>query len=107
MPVPKIAPPPETQLPHESREFWKDVTAAITERRYGDATRIKQELEQAQRDKAARRKELNAEFRPRFFTNVTESNGKPELTPYGTDALARMDRKEFGLEHKPEPGVDV
>jgi oxysterol-binding protein-related protein 9/10/11 len=93
-PVPKSVPPTDTQLPNESRLFWQDVTSAINEKRYADATRIKQDLEQAQRDKAAKRKELNAEFQPRFFTAVTEPSGKPELTEYGKDALLGMDRKE-------------
>lgn len=106
MPVPKIAPPPEEQLPNESREFWKEVTIAIQEKRFSDATRIKQDLEQAQRDKAAKRKDLSAEFTPRFFTAVTEANGKPELSGYGKEALEGMEKKEFRLEPIPEPGVD-
>ncbi|KAK5454204.1 hypothetical protein LTS15_006204 [Exophiala xenobiotica] len=107
MPVPKIAPPPEEQLPNESRQFWKDVTTAIAEKRFNDATRIKQDLEQAQRDKAARRTQVNAEFKPRFFTSVTEPNGKPELTEYGKGVLQGMDQKAYQIEHLPEPGVDV
>ncbi|KIW43269.1 hypothetical protein, variant [Exophiala oligosperma] len=106
LPVPKVTPPYEEQLPHESRWFWKDVTNAIQEKRYSDATRIKQDLEQAQRDKAAKRKELNVEFKPRFFTTVTEPNGKPELTEYGKATLDKMHKQTYQLEHIPELGVD-
>ncbi|EXJ95706.1 hypothetical protein A1O1_00829 [Capronia coronata CBS 617.96] len=107
MPVPKACPPTPDQLPNESRLFWKDVTVAINEKRYSDATRIKQELEQGQRDKAAKRKELNTEFKPRFFTAVTEPSGKPDLTAYGKVALDGLRRKDFKLDPLPEPGVDV
>ena len=107
MPVPKLVPPPEEQLANESREFWKEVTIAILEKRFSDATRIKQDLEQAQRDKAAKRKELNLEYIPRFFTATTEPNGKPELTDYGKDTLDGMNKRQFHLEPVPEKGIDV
>lgn len=106
-PVPKSVPPTETQLPNESRLFWQDVTTAINEKRYSDATRIKQDLEQAQRDKATKRKELNTEFKPRFFTAVTEPSGKPELSTYGRETLQGMDRQEFAIKMIPEPGIDA
>ena len=106
MPVPKIVPPPEEQLPNESRTFWKDVTSAILEKRFGDATRIKQDLEQAQRDKATKRKELNVEFQPRFFTSATESSGKPDLNEEGRQVLDGMQKKAFHLDPKPEEGID-
>lgn len=107
MPVPKIVPPPDEQLPNESREFWKEVTAAILEKRYGDATRIKQELEQTQRDKVAKRTELKIEFQPRFFTTVTEQSGKPDLSDEGREAISGLQKQSFRLEEKPEKGVDV
>ncbi|KAI9873175.1 MAG: Oxysterol-binding protein- protein 9, partial [Watsoniomyces obsoletus] len=72
MPVPKICPPPEEQLPNESRRFWQELSTAIQEKRYNDANRIKQVIEQNQRDKAAERKASNIEWRPRFFTEITE-----------------------------------
>jgi hypothetical protein len=105
MPVPKIVPPPESQLPNESRELWKEVTTAITEKRYNDATRIKQDLEQAQRDKAAKRQAQNIEYKPRFFTSVTEASGKPDLSDDGRQALDGMKNTSFRLEVKPEPGL--
>ncbi|KAH0845498.1 hypothetical protein AYO21_09595 [Fonsecaea monophora] len=106
-PVPKSCPPPHEQLPHESRTFWAEVTTAINEKRYSDATRMKQDLEQAQRDKAAKRKDLNVEFKPRFFTSPTEPNGKPELTEYGKEVLAGLEKKEYGIDFVPEPGIDA
>lgn len=107
LPVPKTTPPPEQQLPNESRLFWQDVTNAILEKRFSDATRIKQDLEQAQRDKAAKRKEMNTEYIPRFFTAVTEPTGKPELTQYGKETLERLANKAYEIEHLPEPGIDA
>ncbi|KIV96449.1 hypothetical protein PV10_00319 [Exophiala mesophila] len=107
MPVPKIVPPPDEQLSNESREFWKEVTAAIQEKRYGDATRIKQELEQAQRDKVAKRTELKVEFQPRFFTAVTEQSGKPDLSDEGKEALRGLQKQSFHLEEKPEFDVAI
>jgi oxysterol-binding protein-related protein 9/10/11 len=56
-PQKKICPPDEEQLPNESRRFWKDVTNAILNKQYSTATTRKQELEEAQRQVAARRKE--------------------------------------------------
>ncbi|KIX07171.1 uncharacterized protein Z518_01824 [Rhinocladiella mackenziei CBS 650.93] len=107
MPVPKTVPPTTDQLPNESREFWKEVTSAILEKRYSDATRLKQDLEQAQRDKAAKRREMNTEYKPRFFTANTEPSGRPELTQYGKNTLEGMDKREFRLDPIPEPGIDV
>ena len=104
--VQKTCPPPADQLPNESRTFWAEVTNAIHEKRFGDATRVKQELEQEQRDKAAKRQELKTEYRPRFFTNVTEPNGKPELTTYGKDTLKGLDEANYGIRYLVEPGVD-
>ncbi len=106
-PVQKQCPAPSEQLPNESRSFWADVTSAITEKRFSDATRVKQDLEQVQRDKETKRKELNAPFRPRFFTSVTESSGKPELTAYGKEALKGLDEGKYGISFMPEPGIDT
>lgn len=105
-PVQKTYPPPADQLPNESRLFWGEVTTAINEKRYGDATRIKQDLEQAQRDKAAKRQQQDVEYQPRFFTAVTEPSGKPELTAYGKETLKGLDEGSFGIKFVPEPGID-
>jgi oxysterol-binding protein-related protein 9/10/11 len=99
MPVPKICPPPEDQLVNESRTFWKDLTVAIQEKRYGDANRIKQNIEQAQRDKAAERKEKDVTWTPRFFQEVTDPDGKPHLSAEGKQAMEGLLSKNFKLAH--------
>jgi hypothetical protein len=62
-PVKKVAPPEELQLPNESRRFWKGVTEAIVERKFGLATTLKQELEEKQRAKAKEREESGKEWK--------------------------------------------
>jgi hypothetical protein len=98
MPVPKIVPPEAEQLPNESRRFWHDVTESITSKRFGDATRIKQELEQKQRDKAKSREEKNITWKPRFFIEATTKSGKPDLTEEGRRVLEGMQKLDFQLE---------
>lgn len=105
--IPKFCPPPSEQLPNESRLFWADVTTAINDKRYSEATRLKQELEQAQRDKATKREKQNSEFKPRFFTTVTEPSGKPELTTYGKEALKGLDQGVYSMKFMPEPGIET
>lgn len=97
MAVPKICPPPEEQLPNESRRFWKDLTAAIMEKRFGDANRIKQTIEQSQRDHTAERKTENIEWKARFFTENTELGGQPHLSDDGRLTMDGMQKKEFVL----------
>ena len=97
MPVPKIVPPPEEQLGNESRKLWEKVSLAINEKRYGDATTIKQEIEQRQRDLATNREKENKEFVPRFFKTATDPTGKPELTEEGKKVLADMQMLNFKL----------
>ncbi|KAI9754872.1 MAG: hypothetical protein M1815_005371 [Lichina confinis] len=97
-PVPKIIPPEEQQLPNESRRFWHDLTHAILSREYGRATNIKQQLEEGQREKAAARKANGEEWRPRFFTAVTEPSGRPDLTPDGQIALRGLQEGQYVLE---------
>ena len=104
--VPKTCPPPSEQLPNESRTLWAAVTNAINEKRFSDATKVKQDLEQTQREKAAKREKLNREFQPRFFTKVTDPSGKPELTPFGMEALKGLSQARYGIKFLPEPGVD-
>ena len=97
MPVPKIVPPESAQLPNESRRFWHDVTAAISGKQYAEATRVKQELEERQREKAKKREAADMEWKPRFFTGITDPKGKPELSEEGRAALDRMQHGDFRL----------
>ena len=98
MPTPKIIPPESEQLPNESLRFWSGVTAAIKSKQYGQATQLKQQLEERQREKAAARKEGNEEWRPRFFTENMSTSGQPELTDEGRLALRGLHEGNYHLE---------
>ena len=107
MPVPKIVPPPEEQLENESRKLWNEVSTAIHEKKFGDATRIKQEIEQRQRDRAAEREKDAKQFKPRFFVKATDESGRPELTEDGRRALDDMQRLQFHLEARLDDSVPI
>ena len=104
-PVAKIVPPEKDQLPNESRKFWAEVTQAIISKQYGQATKLKQELEERQRDKAAEREARNEEWKPRFFTEPLKPNGRPELTEEGRLALKRLQAEDFHLEESVVTGA--
>jgi hypothetical protein len=57
--VPKSVRPLDKQDEMETRRFWDPVSQAIEKKEYKKATANKQTIEQAQRDKAARRQEEN------------------------------------------------
>lgn len=97
MPVPKIVPPEEYQLPNESRIFWKNVTDAIMDKQYGEATKAKQVIEERQREKAAARQARNEQWHPRFFTEPVGPKGRPELTEEGKEVLKGMQELNFRL----------
>jgi oxysterol-binding protein-related protein 9/10/11 len=98
LPAPKIIPPEEDQLPNESRRFWKDVTAAILNKQFAEATRVKQALEQRQRDKAEERKAKNEEWQPRFFTGAVIPKGRPDLSEEGQAVLKGLQEGNYRLE---------
>ncbi|EGD94525.1 oxysterol binding protein [Trichophyton tonsurans CBS 112818] len=105
VPASKITPPAEKQLAYESRRLWADITAAIHAKQYSLATRLKHELEESQRSKAALRKENNHEWTPRFFT-VAEQHiqpGRPHLTDDGRRALDNLHHDIFDLDEKLTP----
>lgn len=56
--IPKHVRPLEKQLPTESRKLWEGVTSRLLRKEFGDATKEKVTIEQAQRDAAAERKRL-------------------------------------------------
>ena len=97
-PVPKVIPPEAEQLPNESRRFWGNVTQAILNRQYSEATKRKQEVEERQREKAAQRKAQNEEWQPRFFTGSVTPVGKPDLTDDGRLALKGLQQGNYHLE---------
>ena len=86
------------QLPNESRRFWKDVTQAILDKQFAQATKLKQELEERQRERAAARQAQNQEWKPQFFAEVVAPAGKPSLTEEGARALRGLYHDNFHLE---------
>lgn len=104
-PVQKTVPPEERQLKNESRRFWKDVTDSIMTKQFSAATTQKQELEERQRQRAAERKADGKEWAPRFFTKVTDADGRPELTEEGRMAMRGLHAEEWGLEEPGEYGA--
>ena len=105
LPVPKTVPSEEDQLPNESLRFWKDVTDAILSKQYGEATRVKQALEQQQRDKAEERKAKNEEWKPRFFTGAVVPKGRPDLSEEGQAALRGILEGNYKLQDRAYTGV--
>ena len=104
-PIQKIVPGIEQQLPNESRRLWSEVTDAILARQFTRATDTKQNLEERQRQKAAERKALNIDWKPRFFTSATETPGRPELTAEGKTAMDRLQQNDWRLEPSRETGA--
>ncbi|KAJ4412702.1 hypothetical protein N0V91_000464 [Didymella pomorum] len=104
-PVPKVVPPMEEQLPNESLKFWEGVTNAIVGRQYNQATSLKTEIEEKQRQKAAERKESNKEWQPRFFTGAVTPVGRPDLTTDGEIALKGLHEESYKLEPNKEYGA--
>lgn len=93
----------EKQLPNESLKFWGGVTDAIMAKQFSKATTIKQELEEAQREKAREREKTGAVFQPVFFEQVTGNDGKPDLTDKGREVLRRAQKEEWDLEGVLDP----
>jgi oxysterol-binding protein-related protein 9/10/11 len=105
LPVPKTVPPEHDQLPNESRRFWKDVTTAILSRQYAEATRVKQALEQRQRDKTEERKARNEEWKPRFFAGAVFPKGRPDLSEEGEAVLRGLQEGHHRLEEAGDTGA--
>ncbi|PKX91575.1 putative oxysterol binding protein (Orp8) [Aspergillus novofumigatus IBT 16806] len=104
-PVPKTLPPEEDQLSNESLKFWAGVTKAIKEKRYSEATRLKQEIEERQREKAAERQQKNESWQPRFFTGSVTPLGRPELTEEGYKALQGLRNGDYKLVESERKGA--
>jgi hypothetical protein len=98
LPVAKIVPSEEDQLPNESRKFWSEVTQAIYARDFGRATQLKHEIEEKQRQKAAARISRNEEWKPRFFVGAVTPVGRPSLTKDGEEALKGLHERRYSLE---------
>ncbi|KAL3486177.1 putative oxysterol binding protein [Aspergillus germanicus] len=104
-PVAKSLPPEETQLSNESRKFWSGVTEAILDKRYSQATKLKQEIEERQREKAAERQAKNEEWKPRFFTGAVTPMGKPTLSEEGLKALEGLRNANYELKESEVKGA--
>lgn len=100
--VPKQVRPIEEQLPNESRKLWDGVTTNLLKKEFSEATRIKQAIEQKQRDIAAERKKSNQPFVPVFF-DADISSGMPSLTAEGRKVLEEMTKES----HEPIKTADA
>ncbi|KAH8174726.1 oxysterol-binding protein [Sarocladium implicatum] len=96
--APKIIPPTEKQAPNESLTLWNGVTKAILSKQFSQATQVKVELEEAQREKARQREKNNETWKPVFFQHATGNNGKPELTEKGQLVLEKAQKAEWDLD---------
>lgn len=63
------------------------MTRAIHSKQFSRATQLKQELEEQQREKARQREKTGEQWKPVFFTQVTDKGGRPELTDKGREVL--------------------
>ena len=92
---PKTVAPLAHQDELETRKVWADVSAALHSKDYATATKTKQALEQAQREKAKEREKNGTTYQPRFFVAEAEGDawdGRPQLTDEGRKRL-EMDFK--------------
>lgn len=85
-PINKTVRPLGAQEEMESRKIWEPVTTSILGKKFSEATKHKQEIEQVQRTAAAERKRKGEPFVPRFF-DADISDGRPRLTEAGRKAL--------------------
>jgi hypothetical protein len=96
--APKVLPPSEQQLPNESLQLWGEVTKAILAKQFSRATTVKQELEEAQREKAREREKKGEIWKPIFFEQATDKAGKPSLTDKGREVLERAQKGDWNME---------
>ncbi|KAH9822204.1 hypothetical protein DFH28DRAFT_1103683 [Melampsora americana] len=90
-PLPKIVKPEQNQTSKESRKFWSELTNLIKSKNYSEATKVKQIIEQNQRDLAGKRKEgIQSNFETELFeidTNEYLEYSKPLLKSTGKEVL--------------------
>lgn len=96
--APKILPPADKQLPNESLTLWSGVTNAIHSKQFSQATTVKLELEEAQREKARQREAAGETWEPVFFKQATGNGGQPDLTEKGKQLLERAQNAEWSLD---------
>ncbi|KIW09145.1 uncharacterized protein PV09_00081 [Verruconis gallopava] len=76
--TPPFARPIEEQEERESQRLWRETNLAIKARDHVGATNHKTEIEERQRQEAAKRADEGIEWRPRFFRPVRGGPGGPE-----------------------------
>ncbi|GAA5913643.1 hypothetical protein JCM8208_005892 [Rhodotorula glutinis] len=91
--APKTVAPLSAQDELETRRVWAPVIDALHNKDFATASREKQRIEQAQRDKADERKKKGESYVPRFFEpepeDVSTWDGRPVLSEAGRAALER------------------
>lgn len=85
------------QLTNESVRFWSGVTKAISAKQFSLATKLKQDIEERQREKARKREETQMEWKPRFFVGAVTPLGRPELSEEGKDVLRNCQLENWDL----------
>ena len=106
MPKPKLTPPLAVQLPNESQRFWNKVTTAIKDKKFTEATKLKQELEEKQRQIAKERENTVNPFKPRFFTQTIEADGKPELSDQGRETIQHLQEGQWDIQEGVGAGLE-
>lgn len=97
LPATKLCPSETDMLPNESRKVWQSVSAAIHAKEFSKATKIKQEIEERQRQKAAARSQQQVEWKPRFFVVDSMEDGQPMLTREGEEVLRNMQMGRYEI----------
>ncbi|KAJ5397230.1 hypothetical protein N7509_005343 [Penicillium cosmopolitanum] len=78
---------------------------AIVGKQFTEATRLKQDIEERQRQRATERKEQDIEWKPRFFTGAVTPLGKPELTEDGQKVLEGIRAGNYALDESEVQGA--
>lgn len=94
----KVVPPREKQKEYESLTLWSGVTDAIHNKQFSQATNVKLDLEERQREKARERERTGETFQPQFFQQVTGNGGQPELTEKGQEVLRRAQEGNWSID---------
>lgn len=81
------------------------MTRAIKSKQFNEATRLKTELEERQREKATQRQNNNEEWKPRFFAHAVKADGRPDLTESGRTALEGLQAEDYTLTESDATGA--
>ncbi|KAF3919868.1 hypothetical protein ABW21_db0201296 [Orbilia brochopaga] len=95
-PAAKFVPSEEDQLDNESRRMWQKVTDAILSKDYGQATRLKIDIEDQKRKEAAEREVEKVAWHPNYFV-VGDEPGIPTLKSEGREVLDSMHKGDYRM----------